>query len=75
MTSIDTSPGSPGTTLNESYTLGTFHYSIFEFIRYALLLVFFRLLEVACAVFLLEPFYSTGCIDVFLLASVERMAH
>ena len=38
-------------------------------------MVFFRLLDVACAVFLLEPFYSTGCIDVFLLASVERMAH
>ncbi len=38
-------------------------------------MVFFRLLEVACAVFLLEPFYSTGGIDVFLLARVERMAH
>ena len=40
-----------------------------------LLLVFFGLLDVACAVFLLEPFYSPGSIDVFLLARVERMAH
>ncbi len=40
-----------------------------------LLLVFFGLLEVACAVFLLEPFYSPGSIDIFLLARIERMAH
>ena len=38
-------------------------------------MVFFGLLDVACAVFLLEPFYSPGSIDVFLLARVERMAH
>ena len=38
-------------------------------------MVFFRLLDVACAVFLLEPFYPPRCIDVFLLARVERMAH
>ena len=38
-------------------------------------MVFFGILDVACAVFLLEPFYSPGGIDVFLLARVERMAH
>ena len=38
-------------------------------------MVFCGLLEVACAVFLLEPFYSTGSIDIFLLARIERMAH
>lgn len=32
-------------------------------------------LDIACAVFLLEPFYSTSRIDVFLLACIERMAH
>ena len=31
--------------------------------------------DVAFAVFLLEPLYSAGRVDVFLLACVERMAH
>jgi len=31
--------------------------------------------DVACAVFLLEPLYSPGGIDIFLLAGIERMAH
>ncbi len=35
----------------------------------------FVLFEVACAVFLLESFYSAGCIDIFLFAGIERMAH
>jgi hypothetical protein len=40
-----------------------------------LLLVLFVLFDVACAGFLLEPFYPACGIDVFLLACVERMAH
>lgn len=49
-----------------------------------LLLVFFVLvwffagwgrLDVTRAVFLLESLYSAGSIDIFLLASIERMAH
>ena len=49
-----------------------------------LLLVFFVLVwffagwsrfDVTRAVLLLESLYSTGCIDIFLLASIERMAH
>ena len=43
-----------------------------------LLLVFFGSLgsfDVIFAVFLLESLYSAGCIDVFLLAGIERMAH
>ena len=31
--------------------------------------------DVAFAVFLLEPLYSAGRVDVFLLACIERMAH
>jgi len=31
--------------------------------------------DVTCAVFLLEPLYSAGRIDVFLLACIEWMAH
>ena len=38
-------------------------------------LVFFSLFEVACAVFLLESFYSACGIDKFLFARIERMAH
>ena len=49
-----------------------------------LLLVFFVLvwlfagwgrLDVTLAVLLLESLYSAGCIDIFLLACIERMAH
>ncbi len=43
-----------------------------------LLLVFFGCLggfHVIFAVFLLEPLYSAGGIDIFLLAGIERMAH
>ncbi len=32
-------------------------------------------LDVIFAIFLLEPLYSAGGIDVFLLAGIERMAH
>ena len=53
-----------------------FRNSIFEFIRCKLLLlVFFVLLLVACAVFLLETLYSPGRIDIFLLTCVKWMAH
>ncbi len=38
-------------------------------------MVFFGLLEVICAVFLLESLYSTGGINILLFAGVERMAH
>jgi hypothetical protein len=31
--------------------------------------------DVIFAVFLLESLYSAGCIDIFLLAGIERMAH
>ena len=43
-----------------------------------MLFVFFRCLggfDVIFAVFLLESLYSAGCIDIFLLARIERMAH
>jgi len=40
-----------------------------------LALLFLVLLEVACAVLLLESLNSTGGIHEFLLASIERMAH
>ena len=43
-----------------------------------LLLVFFGSLgsfDIIFAVFLLESLYSAGCIDIFLLARIERMAH
>ncbi len=49
-----------------------------------LLLVFFVLvwffagwgrLDVTRAVLLLESLYSAGCIDIFLFAGIERMAH
>ena len=41
-------------------------------------MVFFRGwggLDVICAIFLLESLYSARCIDVFLLARIEWMAH
>ena len=40
-----------------------------------LLLIFLVLLDVACAVFSLEPLYPPGRIDIFLLARVKWMAH
>ena len=40
-----------------------------------MLLVFFVLFYVACAVLLLESLYSPGGIDIFLLARIEGMAH
>ena len=40
-----------------------------------LLLVFLGFLDVIFAVFLLKSLYSTGGIDIFLLAGIERMAH
>ena len=40
-----------------------------------LLLVFLGFLDVIFAVFLLESLYSTGGVDIFLLAGIERMAH
>lgn len=40
-----------------------------------MLLVFFSLFDVTGAVLFLEPFYSAGGINEFLLAGVERMAH
>ena len=36
---------------------------------------FLVLLDIACAVFLLETLDSAGCIDIFLLAGIEWMAH
>ena len=40
-----------------------------------LLLVFFGLLDVVFAVFLLEPLYSACGIHIFLLTRIERVAH
>jgi len=40
-----------------------------------LLLFFLGFLDVVFAVFFLEPLYSAGGIDVFLLAGIEWMAH
>jgi hypothetical protein len=40
-----------------------------------MLLIFYVLFKVAIAVFFLESLYTTGCIDIFLLARIERMAH
>ena len=40
-----------------------------------LLLIFFRVLDIAFAVFPLEPLNTTGRIDIFLLSCVKRMAH
>jgi len=40
-----------------------------------LLPVLFARFDVALAVFLLKSLYSAGCIDILLLARIERMAH
>ena len=64
------------TCFQHQVSCGEFRNMIFEFIRYTLLLlVFFSLLYIACAVLLFEALYSAGGIDIFLLARVERMAH
>jgi hypothetical protein len=41
----------------------------------SLLVFFFALFYVACAVLLLESLYSAGSIDILLLARIEGMAH
>ena len=42
--------------------------------RQLLILIFFVLFDIRCAVFLLEPFYPPGGIDILLLAGIKRMA-